>query len=250
MENAGAIFYFENSVGDKGIEALMAHEIAHQWFGDAVTETAWQHLWLSEGFATYMAHLYLESRYGADTLKKGLEKDRMKVIAFEKERATPVVDTTVTGNYMQLLNANSYEKGGWVLHMLHRQLGDTVFWKGIDNYFAAYKNRNANTGDFERVMEFTSGRELRSFFRQWLYAPGHPGLQITWNYDPDKKMLSLQVIQKQNGLFEFPLEYSVDGTLHTVLIKDRTTFVQISVSVRPSSVIMDPDINLLADFSE
>ena len=113
----------------------MAHEIAHQWFGDCATETRWEHLWLSEGFATYMTHCYLENKYGADTLKKGMQKDRSTLIAYEKVRLTSVVDTTVGRDYMQLLNPNSYEKGGWVLHMLRRRLGDDLFWKGISTYY-------------------------------------------------------------------------------------------------------------------
>ncbi len=84
MENASAIFYYENSVSDKGIEALMAHEIAHQWFGDAVSEKDFHHLWLSEGFATYLTNYYLENKYGTDTLKKRLAADRKKAIGFEK----------------------------------------------------------------------------------------------------------------------------------------------------------------------
>ena len=248
MENASAIFYFENSVGDKGIESLMAHEIAHQWFGDAVTETGWQHLWLSEGFASYMTWLYMENKYGRDTLNKGMAKDRKAVLAFEKKRFTPVVDTTVHNNYMQLLNANSYQKGSWVLHMLRRRVGDSIFWKGLAGYFAAYRNGNANTGDFEKAMETAGGQDLQSFFRQWLYTAGHPSLRISRSYDPDKKWLDLQVEQKQGTLFEFPLEFSVDGVLHTLSIKDKITRIQIPLTAPPSAVVMDPNINLLADF--
>jgi aminopeptidase N len=94
MENAGAIFYSESSVtGTRKSEGLLAHEIAHQWFGDAATEIDWPHLWLSEGFATEMTHLYLESKYGTDTLLKSLKKDRATVLAFTKKTKLPVVDT-------------------------------------------------------------------------------------------------------------------------------------------------------------
>ncbi|HEY6900821.1 MAG TPA: M1 family metallopeptidase, partial [Puia sp.] len=142
LENASAICYFENSVNSPGVESLMAHEIAHQWFGDAATETQWQYLWLSEGFATYMTHCYLENKYGIDTLKKGMIKDREKLVAFEKKRWTPIVDTTEKEDFMKLLNPNSYEKGGWVLHMLRRRIGDQAFWKGISTYYATYRNKN------------------------------------------------------------------------------------------------------------
>ena len=143
MENAGAIFYFENSVTSAGIEELMAHEIAHQWFGDAASEKSFSNLWLSEGFATYMTNVYLENKYGTDTLRKRLIADRTNVFKFEEKRNSPVVDTTVKGNYMQLLNANSYQKGGWVLHMLRRKLGENMFWKGIRAYYKKYDGGNA-----------------------------------------------------------------------------------------------------------
>ncbi|MGZ3811255.1 MAG: M1 family aminopeptidase, partial [Mucilaginibacter sp.] len=211
MENASAIFYFENSVGDKGIEELMAHEIAHQWFGDAASEKSFGHLWLSEGFATYMTNVYLEHKYGADTLKARLKEDRRTVLEFEKSRKTPVVDTGVHSDYMVLLNANSYQKGGWVLHMLRIKLGDDVYWKGIRAYYAKYKNSNANTDDLRAMMEQASGQNLEPFFKQWLRTPGTPHLTITWKYDAAKKAVELSITQKQETLFEFPLEVSVDG---------------------------------------
>ncbi|MDB5110931.1 MAG: peptidase [Mucilaginibacter sp.] len=248
MENAGAIFYFENSVTDKGIEALMAHEIAHQWFGDAASEKSWQNLWLSEGFATYMTNYYLESKYGADTLKKRLIKDRSKVLAFEKSRLTPVVDTTVKDNYMLLLNANSYEKGSWVLHMLRRKLGDTVFWKGIRNYFAKYDGGNANTADLCKVMEQASGQNLQEFFKEWLLTAGHPQLNINWKYNPDKGIVDIIVEQKQSYFYNLPLELLIGQQKHTILLKGKTTAVQFPVSQKPAAVIADPDVNLLASF--
>lgn len=248
LENASAIFYFESSVSAPGIESLMAHEIAHQWFGDAVTETDWPHLWLSEGFATYMTHLYLEYRYGVDTLKKGLLKDRESIFAFEKKRYTPVVDTTVRDDYMQLLNPNSYEKGGWVLHMLRRRLGDALFWKGIAAYYATFRNKNAGSTDFEKVMETVSGQNLQSFFHQWLFLPGHPSLAVDWQYNSSLQQLTIRFRQKQEQLFSFPLAYAVDGLRYTVNIRDKTTTVQLPLATRPEKLVPDPDVNLLADF--
>jgi aminopeptidase N len=246
MENASAIFYFENSVGDKGIEELMAHEIAHQWFGDAASEKSFSHLWLSEGFATYMTNVYLEHKYGADTLKKRLIKDRLKVFRFEKSRMTPIVDTTVKSNYMVLLNANSYEKGGWVLHMLRRKLGDETFWKGIRAYYAKYDSSNANTDDLRAVMEQASGQNLQQFFKQWLYTSGHPQLQISWKYNPTKKAVNISIVQKQDGPYEFTLECLIGKKLHKIKVKDKTTTVEIPVKAKPADIKFDQDVNLLA----
>ncbi|SDH45532.1 M1 family metallopeptidase [Chitinophaga filiformis] len=244
MENAGAIFYSEESVGSKDIEELLAHEIAHQWFGDAVTETDWEHVWLSEGFATYMTHLYMEHAYGVDTLKAGLKADRKKVIAFEKKRYTPVVDTSAKDRYTQLLNANSYQKGGWVLHMLRRQVGDSTFWKGIRNYFATYGGHNANTTDFRKVMEKASGQDLEGFFQQWLYTPGMPELTISPG-DGGKFIIR----QDQEHLFAFPLEYAVDDDprIYTVQIKDRVTIINIRAN---HTIHIDPRINLLFEYGK
>lgn len=257
LENASAIFYFENSVSSPDVESLMAHEIAHQWFGDAATETEWRYLWLSEGFATYMTHCYLESKYGQDTLKKRLEKDREKVFAFEKKRKTAVVDSTVKEDYMQLLNPNSYEKGGWVLHMLRRRLGDEIFWKGISTYYASYRNRNASSDDFKKVMEAVSGQDLESFFHQWLNQPGHPHVIIDWKYDPDKKELVIDFRQTGPGDagaattgagFSFPLEYSIDGTPHQVELSDNPVRLRLPFPEKPATLIPDPNVNLLASF--
>ena len=248
MENAGAIFYTENSVTGKGIEELMAHEIAHQWFGDAASEKSFNHLWLSEGFATYMTNVYLENKYGTDNLKTRLTNDRIRVFEFEKTNSIPVVDPAIKNNYDQLLNPNSYQKGGWVLHMLRQKLGDEPFWKGIRTYYAKYNGGNAGTDDFRDVMEQASGQNLQQFFKQWLYTPGHPQLEINWKYDAAKRTVDLNITQKQNALFEFPLQISIEHQLHTINIKNKNTTVQFSVKAKPAYLIVDPNVNLLAEF--
>jgi aminopeptidase N len=250
MENASAIFYFEESVKSPEIEELMAHEIAHQWFGDGASEKSFGHLWLSEGFATYMTNLYLENKYGAETLKTRLIADRKKVIDFEKKRLTPVVDTAVKTNYMQLLNANSYEKGGWTLHMLRRKLGDETFWKGIRSYYARYQGRNANTDDLRKIMEQASGKDLKPFFTQWLRIAGHPKLGISWKYDEKDGSIVINVSQKQDYLYSFSLEVSVDGQLLTIPVKEKTTTQRFKVKANPADVKIDPNVNLLASFEE
>jgi len=249
LENASAIFYYENSVTSPGIESLMAHEIAHQWFGDAATETEWQHLWLSEGFASYMTHCYLENKYGIDTLKAGMKKDRATIFSFEKKRLTPVVDSTITKDFMQLLNPNSYQKGSWVLHMLRRKIGDSLFWKGISTYYATYRNRNASTEDLEKVMETVSDQDLHTFFHQWLYTPGHPSIKLEWHYDTANSALYITSTQLQAVPYTFSLELSIDGTLHTMELTAKTNQVRIPLTAEPATIIPDPDTNILAEFT-
>lgn len=251
MENANTIFYFEKSVNDKRLEELMAHEIAHQWFGNSATETDWPHIWLSEGFATYMAHLYHESKYGQDSFKQRMRLDRDTVIAFSKRRNTPVVDTTATNNLMQLLNRNSYQKGSWILHMLRREFGDTIFWKGIRTYYATYKESNAGTDDLRKIFEQVSHRNLQTFFKQWLYMPGQPKLDIVWKYNALKKTLAIKIEQEQNNLFEFPMEIGIvannEMRIEKIDVKDKTVIKEVFVTEKPSEIIADPNVSLLFD---
>ncbi|MDQ6902928.1 MAG: M1 family metallopeptidase [Bacteroidota bacterium] len=259
MENAGNIFYYENSVAmndaalkhNRPLEDLFAHETAHQWFGDEVSEIDWPHVWLSEGFATYMTDLYMEKKYGADTLQARMKRDRQKILKFYEVRKTPVVDTTSADSLMKLLNANSYEKGSWVLHMLRRKIGDILFKKGIQSYYAAYKGRNASTDDFMKVMEKISKKNLQIFFKQWLYNPGQPVIAGSWKYDAGKKVIVFSIKQIQDLLFDFPLEISIrsdkQSVLKTINIHNKISDVTAPVNFKPLEIILDPNVNLLFD---
>ncbi len=250
MENAGAIFYSEHSVtGKQKAGLLIAHEIAHQWFGNMVTEADWPHLWLSEGFATYLSLLYLEHTYGQDTFLKSLQQNRNKIIQFAKKSPRPVVDNTIT-NYMELLNANSYEKGGWVLHMLRREIGDSLFWQSIQQYYQQYSGKNAVTNDFRSVVESVSGKNFQQFFQQWLYTAGHPKLLLNHAYDKNRKMLTVTIQQEQNTVFSFPLTLAIriakDNILSQVVdIQNRTSTIEIPLSSAPLGIVMDPYCSLL-----
>ncbi len=248
MENASAIFYFENSVtGDRKSEPLLAHEIAHQWFGNTATESDWQHIWLSEGFASYMTHMYMESKYGVDTLHAGMREDRQQVIEFSKKRMTPVVDTSVTTNFIELLNANSYQKGSWVLHMLRRKLGDTIFWKGVQDYYTQFAGKNASTEDFLNTIEKVSKEDLKPFFKQWLYTAGQPYLTSSWKKSGGS--VTITVKQTQPILFEFPLQVTVqaekDTSTATLQMKGKIGSITIPVGSKPLNVILDPNVDLL-----
>lgn len=250
LENAGAIFYAETSVkGNRSMEELIAHEIAHQWFGNMATEGDWAHLWLSEGFATYMSILYMENKYGKDTAQKMRMADRTQVIAFSKQKISPVVDSSTT-NYVELLNANSYQKGGWILHMLRKQLGDAVFWNGIRSYYGQYAGKNVLTDDLRRTMEKVSGTDLKQFFQQWLHTPGHPVLDIQWKYNAASTLFSVNINQQQTLPFAFPLEINVmisgnRSITKTIMIKDKLTSLSMPLVTRPVEILIDPVANLL-----
>ncbi|HKH61192.1 MAG TPA: M1 family metallopeptidase [Flavitalea sp.] len=250
MENAGAIFYPEDKVtGKRGSEILIAHEITHQWFGDMATEADFAHIWLSEGFATYLPILYMEQKYGEDTAIKMRIEDRMQAIAYSKQRLAPIVDSSTT-NYLDLLNANSYQKGGWILHMLRKQFGDTLFWNSIRSYYNEHAGKNAVTEDLRRAFERTTSRDLKKFFQQWLYTPGHPTLDIQWKYEPDKKQVVLNIIQTQKTIFDFPIEIEIVGSklkelvTDRFMIKEKQTSIKIPTVFKPQQLLVDPSINL------
>jgi aminopeptidase N len=246
LENANTIFYSENSVtGTRRSEGLLAHEIAHQWFGNMATEKSFAHLWLSEGFATYMTILYMENKYGADTARKMLMEDRQQVIEFAGSSDRTVVDND--RNYLQLLNANSYQKGGWILHMLRRQLGDSIFWRGVRTYYARYAGSAADSKDFAKVFEEVSGKKLETFFSQWLYSPGIPKLNITWKHLHDQNKMELMVEQVQPGstIFQFPLKIKAGEKTHEVAIMKRSEKFTIPVKDHTAGIKIDPDVSLL-----
>ncbi len=252
MENAGNIFYSEKSVTGKGtIEALIAHEVAHQWFGDSASEGDWYHVWLSEGFATYFANLYFEKTYGRDRLMEEMKSYRRLVIDFALKSPTPIVNTTITDIKM-VLNTNCYQKGAWVLHMLRHEVGDQKFWEGIRQYYKQYQLSNALTDDFMRIMEKVSGKDLKKFFDQWIFTAGQPNLEVGWKYDPNRKQIKVVVEQLQRALFDFPLEIGINSLTGTSQVEKirvsgrKEEFVIPSVQ-KPTLLSLDPYVWLLFD---
>jgi aminopeptidase N len=254
MENAGNIFYSERAVrGDGRNEGLIAHEIAHQWFGDSVTEMDWNHIWLSEGFATYFTHIYNEFNYGRDRLVEGMERDRTTVIRFLAENPDLPLVPPEYDDPNRMLNRNAYQKGGWTLHMLRRQVGDEAFFAGVRDYYETYRDGNALTEDFQGIMERASGQDLTWFFHQWAYVAGHPVLEGEWEFDAASGELSLSIrqVQPRDHVFRFPLDIGVlsrDGSvelLGTVEVTKGAETFTLPISAQPTDIILDPHTLLL-----
>ncbi len=256
MEAASAIMYSEKSVTgkrDNRWQEVIVHEIAHQWFGDAVTESDWDDVWLSEGFATYFTLLFTEYSKGSREFVVGLNSSREQVIKYlQKNEDSPVVHDQLN-DMSKVTSALTYQKGAWVLHMLRDMVGDTNFKKGVQVYYRKYFNANATTTDFRHEMEQASGLDLRSFFTQWLYEEGCPKIKGQWSWDNKKKELNVVLEQTQEDLFSFPLEIGIANDEQRVEIKKVTmntkqsTFT-IPFETKPSSVIIDPRTVLLAEF--
>lgn len=251
MENASAIFYAENSVtGDRSSEDLLAHEIAHQWFGDMASEKSFAHLWLSEGFATYLTNYYFEKKYGKEAANKRWREQREEVIQFAKTSSSPVVDST--SNLMSLLNANSYQKGAWVLHMLRNEVGDSIFQKIIQTYYNQYKGGNAETRDFEAIAEKVSGKELTWFFDQWLYRPGIPKLEISTKVQNNEFTLN---VMQQGKPYRFKLDIAIIDKDEKVVrkqleISEKETIIKVPVEGSSATFSIDPETKFLYELKD
>lgn len=258
MEAASAIMYSEKSVTgkrDARWQTVITHEIAHQWFGDAVTESDWDDVWLSEGFATYFTLLFEEHSKGRDEFTDGLKSSREQIIKYlQKNKDTPVVHDQLT-DMSKVTSALTYQKGAWILHMLREMMGEPNFRKGIRSYYKKYLNANASTANFRFEMEQASDSDLRSFFSQWLYQEGMPKIKGTWAWDSKKKELKLNLEQIQVNTFSFPLEIGIINNgkqspeIKKVIVNERQSTVSFPSETKPASVIIDPRTVLLAEFN-
>jgi len=256
-EHATNIFY-----GEKGVSAGNApvvHETAHQWFGDAVTESDWNDVWLSEGFATYFTLLYTEHAAGRDAFLDGLRRSRDRVLQLEKTQPnTPVVhvnfdESKPDGPNNQLV----YQKGSWALHMLREQIGTDAFWRGIRLYYQAHMNGLASTADLAGAMEQASGQSLSWFFNQWLARSGVPSVAGTWRYDAAARQLVVTIRQTQTAdPYRFQMGVGIlqtNGAAPRVVetqVTGRETSITIPAGAAPASVVFDPNVALLAEIRQ
>ena len=270
MENSSAIVFtstlFDPRPNEKmsarfgiptRIEDVVAHEIAHQWFGDSVTESTWADLWLSEGFATYFAGLFIQKHDGEDAFREYMRDAAQRYFNFEKQAAFPIHDTE-TKDLMALLNPNNYEKGAWVLHMLRSGLGDEAFFRGLRDYYNAHKEANATTEDLRAALEKSSGKDLKEFFARWVYGSGHPRYQFSWttkSISEKNDLVTVTIRQAQAGeVFTdpVPVVFSLKGSGladQRVLIKPtgRLTTQEFHFPRAPDNIQLDPDDTLLKE---
>jgi aminopeptidase N len=242
MENSTAIFYDEKLYRNRKMDdALVAHETAHQWFGDAVTEADWHHVWLSEGFATYLSALWVGHADGDSAFQRVMRKGAATVFQ-SPETARPILDSSTT-DLLSLLNHNSYEKGAWVLHQLRGLVGDSAFFAGLRGYYERYRDSTALSLDFATVMSQASGRNLEWYFRQALTQPGYPVLQLNWKHKGKKLIVDVAQVQPAAwGAYRIPrLELLVDGTLVRIDLNGRETRQVIDgIARKPKKVEVDP----------
>jgi aminopeptidase N len=258
MESATAIFYGdESATGERGKRwrDVIIHEIAHQWWGNAVTESDWDDVWLSEGFATYFTHLFIEHTEGRDAFVARLRADRDAIRAFDEEHPKYRIVHDNLANMRQVVTGpGTYKKGGWTLHMLRGVVGDVAFWTGIREYYRRHRDGNASTADFRRAMEEASGRELAWFFDQWLRRGGMLKVRVRWTWDTEAGTLRLDVEQLQPGPpYRMPIEVGLEvggeagPHLEKIELADRWESFSIPLEHEPRSVVLDARTVVLMD---
>ena len=233
--------------------SLVAHELAHQWFGDLVTCKEWSHTWLNEGFATYYDWLWQGSFGGQNETLYALYGAAKGILSNSNE-TRGIVWRKYT-NPGEMFNYLAYPKGAWVLHMLRSQLGPDLYRKAIHNYLQRHAYQSVTTDDLRAAVEEVSGKSFERFFDQWVNGVGAPALDIAYSWDEKTKFAKISVKQTQRiaedaPLFQFPLTIRLSNkekhTDETVQIKEKEETFYFSLKSAPTSVRIDPNLSLLA----
>lgn len=239
METQTLMGIGSNFIGGKNFfTEIYIHELAHHWFGDAVGPASWKDIWLNEGFATYCEALYAEHVGGSGALRSSMMGK------------LDVFDGTVY-NPKDLFSHTVYEKSAWVLHLLRHETGDSVFFKILRNYYESYKYKSASTKDFENVCEKVSGKNLSSFFEQWVFI-GSGIINLDYSWKPNKSSNSYNVTlnvdqtQTEYDTYNFPLDMKILFNDHTteyrtIRINKRQNILNLEFSKEPLEITLDPD---------
>lgn len=234
----------ENVVEEMDFDGLVAHEAAHQWFGDFLTCYDWSHAWLNESFATYFDALFQRHDKGDDEFYKEMLDNANAYLAEARSYKRPIV--TQKWKYsMALFDRHLYPKGACVLHFLHELVGTQQFRAAIRQYLNKHQYGSVNTRDLIEAFRAAAGRNLERQFDQWIFREGHPEFQIAYEYNKQKKELRLWVAQRTNGAWELPVEiwaYDSRGTCEKFRfdISKQEHVVSIPLKSAPSSILFDP----------
>ncbi len=266
MENVSATTLGQGSLTDErsghyAMSSLTSHELAHQWFGDYVTCKDWGDVWLNESFATFFQMIYTEHLDGKDAYDEDRESN-LRQYLFEAQRYQRPVSTKLYVNPDVMFDAHTYPKGGLILHMLRRELGDADFFRGLGHYLKVNALQPVDTHDLEKAITEETGHNVEAFFDQWIFKPGHPVLDPTWTYDDTGKAIVLHVKQTQdtaNGTPIYTLPLTI-GILHNtagsaaerqvVTLNQAEQEFRIPASIKPDAVLIDPDHDLLKEVKD
>ena len=232
-------------------EDILIHEVAHHWWGNSVTPKTWKDIWLNEGFATYSEALYYEKTSSKDAL--------ISTMASCKSRIYPNDSQRLYSESTNIFSRTIYDKGAWVLHMLRKEIGDSLFFTGLKNYYSHYKYANSSTQDLQNTFEKTSKTDLQKFFDQWVFnGNGYIELNVFSNEEKiskDSAIVHVRFEQTQDGYenYNFPIDIEIKDSLnishnYTFYIRGDTT-INLRNNYFLKTILFDKDNWLLADFN-
>ena len=259
MENVSSTTLGENSLTDERagfhrMASLNSHELAHQWFGDLVTCKNWGDTWLNESFATFFQMLYFEHSRGKNAYDREVEQNQNTYLREARRYQRPLA-TRLYADPDNMFDSHAYPKGGDVLHTLRRQIGDGPFFAGINRYLTTHRNTPVETFDLEESMTNATGINMAPFFDTWVYKPGHPVLDYSWNYDANAKTVVVTLKQTQDLSKGIPL-YTIPAHIGVIAGGKLTRLplpvtaqaeqtITVPVASRPDAVLLDPDHDFL-----
>jgi aminopeptidase N len=256
MENTSATIFYEalqvddRELLDESWDFIIAHELFHHWFGDLVTCESWSNLPLNESFANYSEYLWAEYKTGLDEADLHGEKEMSEYLDEAKRKQEPVIRYHYVDKE-DMFDRHSYNKGGRILHMLRKHVGDDAFFESLKLYLHRNQFTSVEIHDLRLAFEDVTGEDLNWFFNQWFLSPGHPELKVTHEYNSGT--VKLKVIQMQDTLktpvYRLPLgvDIWVNGikNRYNIVIDKAEQEFQIAVPAPPNLVLFDSDLHLL-----
>ena len=249
-----AVLLDATSALDFHSDSIIAHELAHQWWGNSITCKEWSHAWLNEGFATYFDALFTEHHRGRDEFLWVMSENARDYFQEDEEKyRRPIVERRYS-KPIEIFDRHLYEKGALVLHLLRHELGDNLFWKAIRHYARKYQFQNVETADFKMAIEAATGRPMDRFFDQWVYGTGFPRVSATWSWREPEKSLRLVIRQTQAGeesgpVFHFPLDVEIATATgmsrHRLQVDSADPVFSLPCPDRPRWVRVDPEHRVL-----
>lgn len=260
MENTTAVVHGEQAYQKPGQlidnniqENTIAHEIFHHWFGNLVTSESWSNLALNESFANYSEYLWREYKYGKVNAEMHLF-DQVEAYKNEQDAKNKSLVRFTYDDREDLFDLVSYNKGGAILHMLRKVVGDKAFFEGLKLYLTKYQYQSAEVHQLRLVFEELTGKDLNWFFNQWFYGAGHPDIQVSYDYNTLRKTVTVNLFQLQAGYFQFPISIDVfEGskkTRHTVFVDAKDASFTFPYNRQPNLIQINSDNNLICDLNE
>ncbi|OJJ14956.1 alanyl aminopeptidase [marine bacterium AO1-C] len=255
MENTTASVFNEGlQIDDRALldahwDGIIAHELFHQWFGNLVTCESWGQLPLNEAFANYSEYLWAEHKYGVEDADYLAQIELRGYLTEADNKQVPLIRYRYA-HREDMFDAHSYNKGGRVLHMLRKYVGDEAFWRSLNLYLTQNKFKSVEIGQLRQAFEQTTGEDLRWFFNQWFFHAGHPAIRVNHRYENGQVTLTTeQVNDSADFVYRLPLKVAIWSNgkrkVFPILIDKTQQEFTFRVSQKPNLVVFDAEQQLL-----